>query len=134
MYLKRGRDFFVWYAINAEEKKALFLNATGTRLKILSIQRCIKKRFKSIMGERKNISPHMVRHSFATHILNNGAGIKEVKEILGHASLETTIRYTHFSKKGIKRIVKQYHPRENQLYIELSENERERIKNILINS
>ena len=89
--------------------------------------RCIVEKIvtKSAEGikDGKKIYPHMLRHTFATHILENGAGIKHVKEILGHESIETTVIYTHFNGKSLKRILKMYHPRENELYEEVNEEE-----------
>ncbi len=90
--------------------KALFLNARGTRLTDRSIRRVIDK-YITKCGIEQKISPHSLRHSFATHMLNNGADLRSVQELLGHKNLSTTQIYTHLGSKRIKEIYSKAHPR-----------------------
>ncbi|PKK84877.1 MAG: hypothetical protein CVT49_01610 [candidate division Zixibacteria bacterium HGW-Zixibacteria-1] len=89
-------------------KGYLFLNYRGEPLTMRSIDRIVKK-YCSRLGKR--VTPHMLRHSFATHMLENGADILAIKEILGHSSLATTQKYTHLTTEQLKVIYKKAHPR-----------------------
>ncbi len=88
----------------------LFINKNGTRLSGRSIARIIKKRAKEA-GFFKNIHPHVFRHSFATHLLNGGADLRVVQELLGHSSLSTTQVYTHITKSRLREVYDKTHPR-----------------------
>jgi len=91
-------------------EKAVFLNKLGSRLTDRSVRRMIDKYVKKCSIEQ-HISPHSIRHSFATHLLNNGADLRSVQELLGHKNLSTTQIYTHLSSKRIKDIYSKAHPR-----------------------
>ena len=92
------------------ESKALFLNKRGTRLTDRSVRRIIDKYIRQCSIEQK-ISPHSIRHSFATHMLNNGADLRSVQELLGHKNLSTTQIYTHLGTRRIKEMYAKAHPR-----------------------
>ena len=88
----------------------LFLNKFGQRLTTRSIGRMLEKYLK-LTGLDSRTSPHTIRHSFATHLLNGGADIRSVQELLGHKSLVTTQIYTHVSTAGLRAAYEQAHPR-----------------------
>ena len=97
--------------VNSEA--ALFQNETGRPLSRSSFYRRVKTSLSQITTQKKK-SPHVLRHSFATHMLNNGADLNHIKEILGHANLAATQVYTHLSTDRLKRIHAHLHPRENK--------------------
>ncbi|MFQ5953017.1 MAG: tyrosine recombinase XerC [Candidatus Omnitrophota bacterium] len=90
--------------------KALFLNKLGTRLTDRSVRRIVNKYIRQCSIDQK-ISPHSIRHSFATHMLNNGADLRSVQELLGHKNLSTTQIYTHLGTRRIKEMYSKAHPR-----------------------
>lgn len=91
---------------------SLFQNEKGNSLSRSSFYRKVKSSLTLITTQKKR-SPHVLRHSFATHMLNNGADLNHIKEILGHANLAATQVYTHLSTDRLKRIHAHLHPREN---------------------
>jgi len=93
-----------------EEKDPLFLNSRGGRLTSRSVGRMIKH-YTGLSGIYRNISPHSLRHTFATHLLDSGADIREIQEMLGHASLSTTQRYTHLTLGKLMEVYDKAHPR-----------------------
>jgi len=92
------------------ESEALFLNRTGTRLTSRSVQRMVDKYIRKTAVARK-ISPHSLRHSFATHLLSRGADLRVIQELLGHESLATTQKYTHLDIKRLLDVYRKSHPR-----------------------
>ncbi len=94
------------------DSKVLFVNKHGHRLSTRSVRRKMDKYLK-MAGLDPAISPHTLRHSFATHMLNNGADLRSVQELLGHQSLSTTQVYTHLTTRKLKDVYENAHPREN---------------------
>lgn len=92
------------------ECPALFLNRFGTRLTVRSIARILDKRAMEI-AMAKHIHPHVLRHTFATHLLDGGADLRDIQELLGHARLATTQRYTHISLTRLREVYDKAHPR-----------------------
>lgn len=88
----------------------VFLSRAGRRLSVRQIQRVVKRALRRI-AEREGVSPHTLRHSFATHLLDRGADILAVKELLGHESLSTTQTYTHLTRERLKATYDLAHPR-----------------------
>lgn len=88
----------------------LFTGAKGKPLSRRQLQRIVERRIRA-SGHQGQASPHVLRHSFATHLLDRGADLKAVKEMLGHASLSTTQIYTHVSTERLKKVYRQAHPR-----------------------
>ncbi len=92
------------------EREAVFLNRYGTRLSTRSIARMLDK-YVAQAGLPAHVSPHTLRHSFATHILEAGANLREVQELLGHRNVASTQIYTHLTLDHLKRVYERAHPR-----------------------
>lgn len=93
-----------------DKKSPLFLNYHGDRLTTRSLQRIVRKYLIRI-ARASGTNPHILRHSFATHLLDNGADLRAVQELLGHSSLSTVQIYTHLTTKRLKKIYNKAHPR-----------------------
>jgi len=104
-YLEQGRT----QLIGRKKSNALFLNRYGERLTERRVQRILEK-YASTVGIGRRVHPHMLRHTFATHLLDGGADLRVVQELLGHASLSSTQVYTHVSKSQAKKVYLSAHP------------------------
>ena len=103
-------DVRVHATIKKGNEDFLFLNRFGAKLSRISIFNLIKSLAVSA-GIQKVISPHTLRHSFATHLIEGGADLRAVQEMLGHASITTTEIYTHLDRDYLKQVITQFHPR-----------------------
>ncbi|MFT9847430.1 site-specific tyrosine recombinase XerD [Aneurinibacillus sp. REN35] len=105
-YLERGRP----HLKKRGQEEALFLNHHGRRLSRQGFWKIIKK-YAQLANSNKEITPHTLRHSFATHLLENGADLRSVQEMLGHADISTTQIYTHVTRSRLKEVYAKAHPR-----------------------
>lgn len=96
--------------LKQNSNKAVFLNKNGSRITQRSVERNLLK-YVLMSGITKEVTPHTIRHSFATHLLEGGADLRVVQELLGHTSLSTTQIYTHITKDRIKKVFQEFHPR-----------------------
>ena len=96
--------------INKGNEGFLFLNRYGRKLTREMIFLIIKKVSNKCLLN-KNVSPHTFRHSFATHLIEGGADLRAVQEMLGHESITTTEIYTHLDREYLKQVIKEFHPR-----------------------
>ncbi len=108
-YLKESRPFL----LNDKKNEYLFLNHLGNKLTDRGVRLIIDNIIKEAALKHK-ISPHTLRHTFATHLLNEGADLKSVQELLGHASLSTTQIYTHVSNERLRSVYLNAHPRSKE--------------------
>jgi integrase/recombinase XerC len=92
------------------KSEAVFINKMGGRLTDRSVRRLLQSRLKTVSMTQK-VSPHTLRHAFATHLLERGADLRSIQELLGHASLSTTQKYTHVSAKQMLDTYRKTHPR-----------------------
>lgn len=108
IYLDKSRNILEHKKVR--DNGALFLNRFGSRLTTRSIRNIINKYIDEVATNTR-VSPHTLRHTFATHLLNNGADLRSVQELLGHVKLSTTQIYTHLTKEDIKKIHNRTFPR-----------------------
>ena len=108
--LKEYMDDARPYLIRNEEEDALFVNVNGTRLTRQGFWKIVKY-YKEQAHIEKDITPHVLRHSFATHLLQNGADLKAIQTMLGHSDISSTQVYMQFQDPGIKNEYKKAHPR-----------------------
>jgi integrase/recombinase XerC len=107
-YLQNSRPLLCRQQDNLTDR--LFLNHSGTPLSDRSVRRILGK-YVEMLAVKKRVTPHTLRHSFATHLLDNGADLRSVQELLGHVSLKTTQVYTHVSSERLLAVYRNSHPR-----------------------
>ena len=105
LYLNNG-----YKTLNKKNNSYLFLNSNGEKLTTRGIRYILDKIIKQTSLDKK-ISPHMLRHTFATHLLNEGCDLLSVQELLGHENLSTTAIYTHITTDYLKNVYYKAHPR-----------------------
>ena len=105
-YIEQARPVLV----RNEEEKALFVNINGRRFTRLGFWKIIKY-YKEQAHITKEITPHVLRHSFATHLLQNGADLKSIQTMLGHSDISSTQVYMQFQNENLKDIYRKAHPR-----------------------
>ncbi len=114
---KKSREALAFYCdkvrpglLKNHQTDALFLSRLGKKLSRQSVWSVIKS-YARLAGIKKNIKPHTLRHTFATHLLEHGADLRSVQEMLGHSDISTTQIYTHVDRERLKSVHKEFHPR-----------------------
>lgn len=120
-YIETGRKRCLKYCKgDASAEGALFIGQGG-RMRPGMLRLSFKEYLQVSGITRKNLTPHSIRHSCATHLLEAGADVRYVQELLGHEHIQTTVQYTHLTMESLKRVYKTYHPRENQYFEEIDD-------------
>jgi len=112
-YLRDARPLF---AKRGKSEDVIILGRTGKPLTRVAVWKIIKK-YAAECGIDKNISPHTMRHSFATHLLEGGASLRAVQEMLGHSDISTTQIYTHLDRTYLSEVIRTFHPREQKGFL-----------------
>ncbi|NIM03736.1 site-specific tyrosine recombinase XerD [bacterium] len=111
IYLKKVRSAHKALSrTSTRQPKSLFLNPSGKKLSRVGFWKIIK-RYATLSGITKDITPHTLRHSFATHLLERGADLRAIQEMLGHENISSTQIYTHLTRERLKDLHKKFHPR-----------------------
>jgi integrase/recombinase XerD len=109
-WIRRYREELRMKLSNRNSLDHLFLNARGRKLTRMAVYNMVKE-YALLAGIEKNISPHTFRHTFATHLLEGGADLRAVQEMLGHSSIVATQIYTHIDRTFVKEVHRTCHPR-----------------------
>jgi len=104
-YLAEARKKF------KEENEYVFLNARGRRITARAVEQILQAAYGDVMPSNKHVYPHLFRHSFATHLLQRGANLRVIQELLGHSSLATTEKYTSLNYEDLLKVYRKFHPR-----------------------
>ncbi len=128
LYCEKADNKGIAFAKRDKKRAPLFTNSRGNRLTSRTVYNIVKKYMKRANISKK-VSPHTLRHSFATHLLNAGCDIRSVQEMLGHASLSSTQIYTHITTDRLKKIYQKCHPRAKGEYKEKIENREQNTDN-----
>jgi site-specific recombinase XerD len=113
---RKAREVVIEYLDHARDKfkadnEYIFLNARGKNITTRAIEMIVQDVYRDLMASSKHVYPHLFRHSFATHLLQQGANLRIIQELLGHSSLSTTEKYTSLNYEDLLHVYREFHPR-----------------------